>query len=649
MAFGVTVDFNANVAKFDKSVNKLSGNLDKFGKKTESAFTLARKSVVAFGGVLAGIQFASFLKSSIEAGDRMQKLSIRLGASTEALSELQHVAALSDVSFNTLTMGLQRMTRRVSEAANGTGEAVAALDELGISAERLEKLRPEDQFEALAESISQVEGPADRVRLAMKLFDSEGVSLLQTMTRGAAGIREMREEANRLGLTISQDVADEMAAFDDNLTRLTSSTSKYGILLSGPLVTGFNKFIEVVENATESVFSFNTVMEGISDFVFDNQSFSGVAKSIADINDKIVAQKEKISVLKNEGGLGGLIDGLLGYDIGEERRKLDVLLRERQSILEEFKRKTDEQNGGAQEKAVFLDAGETNSNSKGLSSKPAKALPSLDTGKTSQSLEQATGPASEWNKLLSEAESIIAATQTPLENLNSEIELYTTLADRGLITQETLNRALTDAGENFNQLTDDVTFATDEMTVFADQAARNMQDSFSDFLFDPFEDGLGGMVDGFLNTMRQMAAELASQQIFKLIGQSLSGVGGAGGILGGLFADGGVMTPAGPMPLKRYASGGIASSPQLALFGEGASNEAYVPLPDGRSIPVTMSGGNSGGNQYNITVNVTSKEGDSASQTGQKTAEAMTRAIARQEIKSASRPGNQLNPSTKFV
>lgn len=56
------------------------------------------------------------------------------------------------------------------------------------------------------------------------------------------------------------------------------------------------------------------------------------------------------------------------------------------------------------------------------------------------------------------------------------------------------------------------------------------------------------------------------------------------------FADGGIMSSAGPMPLKKYANGGIANSPQLALFGEGRYNEAYVPLPDGRSIPVTMQG-----------------------------------------------------------
>lgn len=51
------------------------------------------------------------------------------------------------------------------------------------------------------------------------------------------------------------------------------------------------------------------------------------------------------------------------------------------------------------------------------------------------------------------------------------------------------------------------------------------------------------------------------------------------------------MTSDGPLPLRKYAGGGIARSPQLAMFGEGSSPEAYVPLPDGRRIPVAMSGG----------------------------------------------------------
>lgn len=72
------------------------------------------------------------------------------------------------------------------------------------------------------------------------------------------------------------------------------------------------------------------------------------------------------------------------------------------------------------------------------------------------------------------------------------------------------------------------------------------------------------------------------------------------------FAGGGVMTSGGPAPLKRYSNGGIANSPQVAEFGEGSGAEAYVPLPDGRRIPVklSMSGGAGGGAGGGISVTV---------------------------------------------
>lgn len=76
------------------------------------------------------------------------------------------------------------------------------------------------------------------------------------------------------------------------------------------------------------------------------------------------------------------------------------------------------------------------------------------------------------------------------------------------------------------------------------------------------------------------------------------------------FATGGIMTEYGKASLKKYANGGIANSPQIALYGEGSKPEAYVPLPDGRTIPVTLSGiGGGGGGSSNVNVNVNVVEG----------------------------------------
>ena len=88
------------------------------------------------------------------------------------------------------------------------------------------------------------------------------------------------------------------------------------------------------------------------------------------------------------------------------------------------------------------------------------------------------------------------------------------------------------------------------------------------------------------------------QTILKALGLGLSGGSTGGGVdrianfNAGVaaygFADGGIMTSRGPVPLKKYARGGIANSPQMALFGEGSTPEAFVPLPDGRRIPVSL-------------------------------------------------------------
>jgi hypothetical protein len=86
-------------------------------------------------------------------------------------------------------------------------------------------------------------------------------------------------------------------------------------------------------------------------------------------------------------------------------------------------------------------------------------------------------------------------------------------------------------------------------------------------------------------------------------GASGAGMGGAydlAALAGVAFKDGGIMSNYGSLALKRYANGGIANSAQLAMFGEGDMNEAYVPLPDGRSIPVTMKGGRQQGGQTMI-------------------------------------------------
>lgn len=140
-------------------------------------------------------------------------------------------------------------------------------------------------------------------------------------------------------------------------------------------------------------------------------------------------------------------------------------------------------------------------------------------------------------------------------------------------------------------------------------------------------------------------------------GGAIAGVAGgaAGGTSGGAenavsgsaFANGGIMTDYGPLKLNKYSKGGIADSPQLALFGEGKRNEAYVPLPDNRSIPVTLSGNTSSGGvsigdtNINITIDSAGNANmtnDQQTQVGKMLASSVKKTVQEELIKQ-SRPG----------
>jgi lambda family phage tail tape measure protein len=123
--------------------------------------------------------------------------------------------------------------------------------------------------------------------------------------------------------------------------------------------------------------------------------------------------------------------------------------------------------------------------------------------------------------------------------------------------------------------------------------------------------GLGDQLADFVTTGKMQFADFARSVLNDLakifvrfaLFQTLKALipGGSGLAKAFGFASGGIMTQQGPLQLRRYAAGGIASSPQMAIYGEGSRPEAYVPLPDGRSIPVTMKGGSEMGS---VVVNV---------------------------------------------
>ena len=229
-------DVRISIKAVDKTKAGFSGVTSGLKKISGAVFNMKN----ALLGTVGAAGFGALIKSSINAGDELAKTADKLGVTTTALAGLRHAAELTGVSTGTMDMAMQRFTRRAAEAAQGTGEAKGALQELGINAEDLVKLPLDQQMSVVADSMAGVEKQSDKVRLAMKLFDSEGVALVNTLAGGSEALEKMTSEAEQLGITLSRTDTAQMEAANDALTRLkavfTGLTNQLAIAFA-PIIT----------------------------------------------------------------------------------------------------------------------------------------------------------------------------------------------------------------------------------------------------------------------------------------------------------------------------------------------------------------------------------------------------------------------------
>lgn len=244
----------------------------------------------------------------------------------------------------------------------------------------------------------------------------------------------------------------------------------------------------------------------------------------------------------------------------------------------------------------------------------------------------------EAQRLKEEGSTVTQAVRTPEEVLADEIARMTKLRDADLISLETYTRAIAKARDAYLDLGKKGGDIMADLRNAIEGWGRSSADAFVDFAFSA-KDAAMSVEDSFKSMVTNILKDIARMLIYRNVTQPLFSA--ISGMLP--FANGGIMTDQGSMPLNRYANGGIANSPQLAMFGEGRMPEAYVPLPDGRSIPVTMNG-NSGGDT-NVVVNVNMDAGQTKTQGDSQRGTDLGMVIAgvvKQELINQRRPGGLL-------
>lgn len=639
MAFAaLTIDLNARLAKFEQDMARANKSLDGLSTRANAAAAGLKTAFGALAGTLAVGTIAAFAKSGIDAADSLNDMSQRLGVSVKDLASFKLAAEQSGTSLDGIGNGIRKLSLSIGQAEQGLKTQADALKTLGITARD-----PKEAFFQLADAVANSNDPIKTNAALNDVLGRSYAELLPLLNQGSGALRESARQSETFADAMAR-LAPEADAFNDNLALLKNNAAGFASELLSNVVPALNQFAERMSTIRAAIGAGG---------LFASLNLTGTVKSDLNIVQGEIAQIESTiaRLRKNSGGLDSSIAPLTNQLANLQKVRaalIDIAVRQGNAPPPRVGANSPAAGGGNLSNTRTGRAGAR------VSDPLASLLGSTEIGKLAEFDKQVAllnarfdggrknaelytqamtklvettfaGNFTEYNRQLAEQEETQRAVadhlkatndalfeqnqawteagraleeemRTPLENANIELGRLQELLDRGVISFETFSRATFKLQEGLEGSTKKLS----ELDNFAKTAAENIQNSFADFLFDPFKDGLDGMLKGFGQTIQRMiadavAADLA-RYLFGDLVQGGSGSGVAGGILsaiGGLF--GGARADGGPVISGRtYLVG--ERGPELFTPGGSGSitpNNALRGMSSGHSITVIVQGGQS--------------------------------------------------------
>ena len=313
-----------------RAADKTADQQQDLGKSFENAaikVELLKKGVeLAAKAIGAMIDYiGDAIRASAEYADNILTLATVTGLSTDALQEYQYMAELMDVSLDTITGSLTKLTKSMYSAKDGTGSAAEYFEALGISVtDSNGQLRDSNEvFMEAIEALGQIGNDTERDAIAMGLFGKSAQDLNPMIQTGAEGMEAFRQEAHDMGYVLDTEALGSLGAMDDSFQRLTLASdtlkNQIGLALAPVITTVINGAVALMQWATPMITGliqgiitfcqgFMVFIEGMK-LLWDN-IWDGIVQAVEGAKQALQPIIDGISNFFTN--LGSAIDGVVG-------------------------------------------------------------------------------------------------------------------------------------------------------------------------------------------------------------------------------------------------------------------------------------------------------------------------------------------------
>lgn len=253
------------VDKVSEPLKKIQNNTDKLQdkfKKLQGGIKKVTGVLAAVGSavVLVGGAFLNASKKVADYGDRIDKMSQKIGMSRKAFQEWDYIMSQNGGSVESLQMGFKTLTTQIEGVQKGSKDSIKAFQMLGVSVkDNNGQFRNQDEiFNDTIRKLQQIKNPTQKAMLANRLFGRSAAELRPLLNQEAASVDNLREKANKLGLVISDEDIDNAVKFKDTMDTFTRYfQAKFG--------TTMMKIMPSLTQATEQIMTSSQEYQSVFD------------------------------------------------------------------------------------------------------------------------------------------------------------------------------------------------------------------------------------------------------------------------------------------------------------------------------------------------------------------------------------------------
>jgi len=238
-----TKGFNTGLSKAEKRAGKF-GNIMK-------------SKVLPFLGAAA---LARTTQKVVEFGAAIGDMSDRLGVGSEFLQKFQYAASQNGIASNEAGIALQRFTRRVADAKANGGKLKETLDNLNISFNDSSgrAKTTEELFQEFGMALSNMNDPAEKLRVAFQFLDTEGAKLTQLFRDGAPTIAEYGKEAEKLGIIVKDDQVKALQGASGAMEEMGRTFQSFLATAAKPMTAVIQGLNEILKAAIKIIKNYGT-------------------------------------------------------------------------------------------------------------------------------------------------------------------------------------------------------------------------------------------------------------------------------------------------------------------------------------------------------------------------------------------------------